>query len=190
MRYSEPYATQRHAIVALSGLGMANATFVALRQLDVIRHLPDPPLSSFHADVVTTTPQSFVFGVPDAPLALASLALNIPLALAGGPNRAEERPWLPFAAATKAMTEAGITMWYFMQMPTRLHVWCMYCVAGAALNVTIAALAMPEARRAAPNVPRSLAIGMLATAALGAVAWMFGVGRERRWKAPQSEKSR
>lgn len=187
MRYSETFIGHRHAVVALSGVGMANATIVALRQLNVIRHLPDPPLASFHADLVTTSPQSFVFGLPDAPLALASVALNIPLALAGGPDRADEQPWLPFAAATKAMVEAGITTWYFIQMPTRLRVWCIYCVVGAVVNVAIATLTVSEARHAAPNVARSLAIGILATAALGAAAWMVGVGRERRSKARPSE---
>ena len=65
MRYSETFIGHRHAVIALSGVGMANATIVALRQLNVIRHLPDPPLASFHADLVTTSPQSFVYH-PDA----------------------------------------------------------------------------------------------------------------------------
>ncbi|HEY2854941.1 MAG TPA: vitamin K epoxide reductase family protein [Gemmatimonadaceae bacterium] len=155
MSSSEAITRQRQAIVVLSALGMANATIVSLRQLDVIRHLPDPPLRSFHADLVTTSPQSFVFGIPDAPLALASLALNIPIALAGGHARAEEHPWLPLAGATKAMAEAGMAAWYFVQMPTRLNVWCAYCVLGAVVNVAIATLTVPEARRAVPHVRAS-----------------------------------
>ena len=181
---------RRRAIVVLSGLGMANAMAVSLRQLNVIRHLPDPPLRHFHADAVTTSRQAYVFGFPDAPLAFASLAANVALALSGGTNRTQEQPWIPLAAAAKAMGEAGIAAWYFVQMPVHLHTWCIYCVAGAAVNFAIAGLTLPEGRRAAAQVRRSVTIGFVATAMLGVAIWMFGVSRGREGRLRVSEEQR
>jgi len=173
-------ARRRRAIVVLSGLGIANAMAVSLRQLGLIRHLPDLPLGNFHADAVTTSPQAYVFGFPDAPLAVASLTTNVALALSGGMNRTQKQPWIPLAAAAKATGEAGIATWYFVQMPAHLHTWCIYCVAGAAVNFAIAGLTIPEGRRAAARVRRGVTTGFVATAILGVAIWMLGVNHGRQ----------
>jgi len=139
---------RRRAIIGLSLLGMGAMTMVSLFQTGVIKHLPDPPIDGFDSDKVNSSETAYALGVPDGTLSLASLAANIPLAAFGGENRAEEQPIVPILAAGKAVVEAAVAGWYFYQMPTKEKAWCGYCIAGALCNFGIAALVLPEAKKA------------------------------------------
>lgn len=137
--------TSRRWIIGLSTVGAANMTLGTLRQTGVIRHLPDPPLPGFDSNKVITSPQAFALGIPDAPVALSGLLANIPLALAGGRDRDERRPWLPVCIAAKAVVEVAVAGWYLVQMRTKLHAWCAYCLLGASVSALVAVLALREA---------------------------------------------
>ena len=141
----------RRAIIGLSMVGMASMAAVSLLQTGVVRHLPDPPMDSFDSDKVNSSDTAYALGVPDGTLSLASLAANIPLAAAGGLNRASEHAWIPLGAAVKAGVEALVSSWYFHQMPTKEKAWCGYCIVGALTNVGIFAFTIPEARKALRN---------------------------------------
>lgn len=138
----------RRGVIGLSLLGIAAMTVVTLFQTGVVEHLPDPPIEGFDSDKVNSSDTAYALGVPDGALSLASLAVNIPLAAFGGKNRAEEMPFVPFAAAAKATVEAAVAGWYFYQMPTKEKAWCGYCIVGALANFGIAALTLTEAKRA------------------------------------------
>lgn len=139
---------RRRAIIGLSLVGAAAMTAVSLLQTGVVKHLPDPPIDSFDSDKVNSADTAYMLGVPDGPLSLASLAANIPLAAYGGADRAEKQPIVPLIAAGKAVVEAAVAGWYFYQMPVKEKAWCGYCITGAATNLAIAALSLPEARQA------------------------------------------
>lgn len=142
----------RRKIVGLSLLGIGAMAAVSLFQTGIVKHLPDPPLESFDSDKVNSSDTAYALGVPDGTLSLASLAANIPIAAFGGANRAETMPLVPLAAAAKATVEAGVAGWYFYQMPAKEKAWCAYCITGALVNFGIAALTLPEAKRAARNL--------------------------------------
>ena len=146
---------RRRAIIGLSLVGAAAMTAVSLFQTGVIKHLPDPPIEGFDSDKVNSSETAYMLGVPDGTLSLASLAANIPLAAVGGENRAEEQPFVPIAAAGKAVVEAAIAGWYFYQMPAKEKAWCGYCIAGALANFGIAALSIPEAGKAIKRLARA-----------------------------------
>ncbi len=139
---------RRRGIIGLSLVGMAAMTAVTLFQTGVVRHLPDPPVDGFDSDKVNSSDTAYALGVPDGALSLASLAANIPLAAFGRENRAEQMPLVPLAAAAKATVEAIVAGWYFYQMPTKEKAWCGYCIVGALTNWGIAALTLPEAKKA------------------------------------------
>ncbi len=139
---------RRRTIIGLSVVGMVNMVVISLRQIGVLKHLPDPPIRNFDADKVTTSDEAYPWGIPDAPVALAGLAANLPLAVYGGANRAAERPWIPVVATGKSAVEAAVAAWYFYLMPTKKKAWCAYCIVGAAINFTILGLMLPEAKRA------------------------------------------
>jgi uncharacterized membrane protein len=138
----------RRAIIGLSLVGMGAMAPVSLLQTGIVTHLPDPPLASFNSDQVNSSNTAYRFGVPDGPVSLASLALNVPLAAFGGRRRAREQPWVPLLASGKAALEAVAAGWYFYQMPAREKKWCGYCIIGALANFGIFALTLPEAKKA------------------------------------------
>jgi uncharacterized membrane protein len=139
---------RRRGIIGFSLLGIASMTAVTLLQTGMIKHLPDPPVGNFDSDRVNSSDTAYRFGLPDGPVSLASLALNIPIAAFGGAERVRKHPWLSIFAAGKAVAEAVAASWYFYQMPAKEKAWCGYCVSGALANIAIAALAIPEAREA------------------------------------------
>jgi uncharacterized membrane protein len=143
---------RRRRIVGASLFGMAAMGAVSLLQTGMIRHLPDPPLPGFDSDRVNSSDIAYALGIPDGALSFASFAANVPLAACGGAARASTTPWIPIAFAGKAMVEALVAAWYFYQMPAREKAWCGYCIAGAAANFAIAAMALPEAREALRTV--------------------------------------
>lgn len=132
----------------MSLVGMASMTAVTLLQTGIVKHLPDPPFGNFDSDRVNSSDTAYRFGVPDGAISLASLAANIPIAAFGGAARAQTKPWISLLAAVKAAGEAVAASWYFYQMPAKEKAWCGYCVAGAVANIAIAALTIPEARKA------------------------------------------
>lgn len=146
--------SRRRKIIGLSLLGMAAMGTVSLFQTGVIKHLPDPPIEGFDSDKVNSSDTAYALGVPDGTLSLASLAANIPLAAFGGDDRAEELPLVPIAAAGKAVVEAAVASWYFYQMPTKEKAWCGYCILGALTNIGIAALTIPEAKKALKSLSK------------------------------------
>ncbi len=139
---------RRRAVIGLSLVGMVALGAVSLLQTGIIKHLPDPPVGNFDSDKVNSSDTAYGFGVPDGTVALASLAANIPLAAFGGANRAQQEPLVPIVAAGKALAEAIVAGWYFYQMPTKQKAWCGYCIVGALCNFGIAALTLPEAKKA------------------------------------------
>ena len=138
----------RRKIIGLSLLGIGAMAAVSLFQTGIFKQLPDPPLESFDSDKVNSSDTAYALGVPDGTLSLASLAANIPIAAFGGANRAETMPFVPIAAVAKATIEAVVAGWYFNQMPSKEKAWCAYCITGALVNFGIAALTLPEAKRA------------------------------------------
>jgi len=135
----------RRWIAVLSGVGAANMTIASLRQLGVIHHLPDPPIAGFDSDAVVTSRAAYALGIPDGPIAALSLAANVPLALTGGRRRSRDVPWLPIVIAAKAVVEVSVGAWYLVQMRTRIHAWCAYCLVSTTILGCIAVLAMREA---------------------------------------------
>jgi uncharacterized membrane protein len=148
---------RRRAIVNVSFGGMAAMSAVSALQMGIVSHLPDPPIRGFDSDKVNTSKTAYPFGIPDGTLALSGFAGNILLAAWGDARRAREEPWIPIVAAGKALLEAVVAGWYFYQMPTKEKAWCGYCIAGAAANITVAALAIPEAIEAIKTVGRKAA---------------------------------
>lgn len=145
----------RRGIIGLSLIGMGAMAAVSLLQTGLVKHLPDPPLDGFNSDKVNSSNTAYMLGVPDGPVSLGSLAVNIPIAAYGGINRAQERPWIPLFAAGKAAIEAAIASWYFYQMPAKEKAWCGYCITGALANIGIFALTLPEAREALANLRKA-----------------------------------
>ncbi|MGK4008321.1 vitamin K epoxide reductase family protein [Sorangium sp. So ce1036] len=136
--------SRRRLIAAVSLAGAASMAAVSLRQLGMIKHLPDPPLPGFDSDRVTSSDIAFALTMPDAPLAFTSFASNLALAGWGGAERARRARWIPVAVAVKAAAEAALSGWLLVQMRRRERAWCAYCLVAITANFAVFALSLPE----------------------------------------------
>jgi uncharacterized membrane protein len=137
----------RRAIIGTSVVGMASMLPVTMLQTGIVHHLPDPPIKGFHSDAANSSLIAYKFGVPDGAVAVASFAVNIPIAAFGGADRARTKPLIPFIAAAKAAIDAATSAWYFNEM-RRGKKWCPYCIVGSLGSVAVFLLTLPEARAA------------------------------------------
>ncbi len=143
------FLPQRRGILGCA-LGAAGAMgVIALYQLGVIDHLPDPPLPYFDSDKVDAAPQAYGwFSTPDAPLGLATYAATAVLTSMGGADRFARRPWLPLALAVKTGADAAQAAKLTRDQWTKHGAFCVWCLIAAGCSFGAAALALPEARAA------------------------------------------
>ena len=138
----------RRGVIGLSFAGMAAMGAVALFQTGILRHLPDPPVAGVDSDAASLSDEAFDAGVPDGALAVRSFASTAALAAVGGEDRARDRPAISILAAAKAAAAAFGAAKDVSRMVRGEEPWCPYRLTGAAANVGIFALAVPEAIRA------------------------------------------
>lgn len=144
-----PLLARRRAIAGLSLAAMGSLGVVALYQLGIIGHLPDPPLPGFDADKVHGSAKAYaMLATPDAVLGLSSYAVTLALAATGNPDRARSQPWLSLALAAKVACDlglAGLLTWNEVTEQRALSAWSL--LTSGATGAT-AALVVPEARAA------------------------------------------
>jgi uncharacterized membrane protein len=117
---------------------------VSMLQTGMVHHLPDPPIKGFHSDAANSSLIAYQFGVPDGSMAVASFAVNIPIAAFGGADRARTKPVVPLIAAAKAGIDLASSAWYFNEMRKGKR-WCPYCIVGAISSLAVLLLTVPEA---------------------------------------------
>jgi uncharacterized membrane protein len=137
---------RRRAIAVVASLGLADALAIALFQVGVVRHLPDPP--GFDSDGVTGSPSAYPGGIPDG--ALAALQLSTVLVLSAAPGALGRRPRriagvLLGLAAGAGGAAATLNLWKMVVREGRLCAWCLPL---ALANGALVALAVPDAVRA------------------------------------------
>src|SRR5579871_3628129 len=86
---SGTFLERRRAVVGVSLAAMGSLGLIALYQIGVIAHLPDPPLPGFDADKVHGSAQAYArLATPDAVLGLGSYVTTLMLAAMGDADRA------------------------------------------------------------------------------------------------------
>lgn len=139
----------RRKTLGLSLLAAGAMAPIALYQMGVIRHLPEPPLSWLNADAVDAAGEAYaILATPDAVLGLGSYAATAWLASAGGEDRAQTRPWIPLALAAKAALDAAFGAKLTVDQWTRHRAFCSWCLLAAGASVATVPLVIPEARAA------------------------------------------
>jgi uncharacterized membrane protein len=137
---------RRRRIQLLSGLGLIGSVLVELRQIGVIRHLPDLPWKIFDANAVTTSEKAYDLGIPDAALANLNLALISILASWGANQKLYRQKWMSkMLLGIVALNGAAATM-YLLNMILRQKKICMYCLGAAGISYLFVPLAWAEVR--------------------------------------------
>ena len=126
------------ASVTLGGLAAAALSIsvpVLLRQIGLIKRLPDVRWRGFDANRVTTSPEAYPFGIPDG--APASLLYAGELALVAARRRRRgKRPtkWIDRLLAAGVGAGALGAAYYGYQMAAVERRACIYCLPAIALN--------------------------------------------------------
>lgn len=146
---------RRRWIVGLSLFGVAVGGGVGAYQTGILRHLPDPPAGPFDADRVDASGYAYKrMQTPDGLLMTVTFAVTAALAGAGGVRRARLTPLLPLSMAAKTIYDTVTALRLAREEWGENRAFCAYCQAATITTLAAAALAMPEALRAARTLLR------------------------------------
>jgi uncharacterized membrane protein len=137
---------RRGWLAALAAFAAADAIVVALRQIGLIRRLPEPPGRIWDTNRVVTAPVAYAMGVPDAPIAAVTFLALLGFAARLGGRSARRRPYSALGLAAGATGSAAGAAFYLWDMLAREKKLCPYCLGSAAASFTMLPLALPELR--------------------------------------------
>ncbi len=152
---SDTYLKRRRSVVGLSLAAIVSMGVIALYQVGVLKHVPEPPLPGLDADKVNGSAQAYTYlSTPDAVLGLGSYAVTLALAAMGPPDRAEKEPWVPIALAAKAGADAILVGKLTVDQWTKHRAFCLWCLLSAGATFAALPLVIPEARLALRKLKR------------------------------------
>ncbi len=122
---------------------------IALYQVGILKHLPDPPIPHFDADAVHGSPEAYrIFHTPDALLGLASYSVTACLAGMGLRSCRQSNRWIPVALGSKAALDAVTAASLSLKEATKLHQYSIWSLLVAGATLASLSLALPEMRDA------------------------------------------
>lgn len=152
---SGDFLEERRGIVVASLAAAGCMGLIALYQIGVIKHLPEPDLPGLDADKVDASEEAYQYlQMGDAFIGLGSYAATMGLAAMGAKDRARRQPWIPLLLAAKTTADAGQAAKLTYDQFARHKAACMWCLVAAAATFVSAALAVPEARAALHQISK------------------------------------
>lgn len=148
---------QRRGIVALGLAAAGSMGLIALYQIGILRHLPEPPIPGFDADKVDASEEAYShLQVGDAFIGLGSYAVTMGLAAMGPKNRAQTQPWIPLALLAKTGADAAQAARLTVDQWTKHKAFCFWCLLAAGATFAALPLAVPEALAALDGVRKKI----------------------------------
>lgn len=142
--------SRRRQVLGLSMVGVAAGVIVGLYQTGILKHLPDLPLPRLEADRVDASDYAYArLRTPDGLMMIVSYGLTACLVGAGGADRARRAPLLPLAMAGKVLGDAFFAVKLGQEEWRENKALCWYCQSATLASLASAALALPEAAKAA-----------------------------------------
>lgn len=151
------FLTERRGIVALGLAAAASMGVIALYQIGILKHLPEPPIPGFDGDKVDASEEAYShLQIGDAFIGLGSYAATMGLAAMGGKNRAQTQAWIPLVLLAKTGADAAQAAKLTVDQWTKHKAFCFWCLLAAAATFAALPLAVPEALAALDNVRKKL----------------------------------
>lgn len=146
---------RRRKVMVLSAAGIADFSLISLLQSGAIKRLPDIPYPLFDTNGINTSKTSYAMGVPDATISTVMHAVKMALATAGGSEKASRKPVfdLLLGAVSLGHSIGAIQMTYNMLFKKKKI--CIYCLTGAGLIFSAAAVIAPTVMSSAKKVLNS-----------------------------------
>lgn len=156
IRSADDQLTARRRRVVGLAMGAAGCMgVIALFQLGITRHVPEPDLPLLDADKVDGSGEAYgLLSVGDAFIGFLSYGVTMLLAAMGGPQRHETSPYLPLAMAAKAGFDAAQAGRLTIDQWTRHRAFCSWCLTAAAATFAVVPAVIPEARAALRTLTR------------------------------------
>jgi len=151
------FLAERRGIVAC-GMAAAGAMgLIALYQVGLIKHLPEPSLPGLDADKVDASDEAYsYFETPDALIGLGSYAATMGLAAMGGKDRVATQPWIPLALLAKVTADAAEAGKLTVDQWTKHKAFCFWCLIAATATFVSLPLSLPEALAALQQISKKL----------------------------------
>ena len=125
--------------MAMSGAALGIGIPVTLRQLGIIKRLPDVPWRGFDANKVTTSPEAYpVAGIPDGIAACALYATELALLAA---RRRRRSKWIDRLLGLCVAGGALGAVYYAYEMAAVEKKACIYCLSNIALHLAMVPVA-------------------------------------------------
>lgn len=136
---------RRRGVIALSMIGCASLGVVALYQMGIIKHLPEPRWRHLNAEKVDSSAEAYRhFSMPDAILGIGSYAATMGLAAMGGTDRARSQPHIPLTLAAKVAFDTYNAGQLTVQQWSKHRAFCIWCLIAAATTFATVPLVVPE----------------------------------------------
>jgi len=146
---------RRRIVVELSLVAVSTMGLIALYQMGIIKHLPEPPLPRLDADRVDASPEAYSrFATPDGFLGLGSYAMTMGLAAMGDKDRARTQPWIVLALAAKVAFDTSQAVRLTVDQATKQKAFCFWCLLSAACTFATVPFVVPETRAAIRSLYR------------------------------------
>lgn len=140
---------RRRGVFGLFLAASASMSVIALYQLGILKHVPEPRLPRFDSENITGSAKAYsLLATPDAVLAMSSYAATMTLAAMGVADRANEQPLLPIALAAKVGFDAVVAAKYTLDEWRKHRRLCFWCLLASAATFASVPLVIPEARSA------------------------------------------
>ena len=111
----------RSAALGSAGAAMLVLSYIVLRQVAVVRHLPDPPGEVWDSDEIVMSKTAHPFGIPDGVLGLGSYAVTAGLIASGSS-----------LVRAKLVCDAGAAGFNVVRQVVEFRQVCSWCMVVAA----------------------------------------------------------
>lgn len=143
------FLEERRGVVVLSLTAIGCMGLIALYQMGVIKHLPEPDIPGLDGEKVDASEEAYRhLQMGDAFIGLGSYAATMGLAAMGPKNRAETQAWIPLALAAKATADAAQAAKLTYDQFAKHKAACFWCLVAAAATFATVPLVMGEAAAA------------------------------------------
>lgn len=148
-RETSPHLKRRRRLLGLALTVIGSMGVIALYQMGIIKHMPEPAWPYLDADKVDASEEAYArLATPDAVLGMASYAMTSVLIAMGGKDRARTHPWIPLLMAAKIGFDAMQAGKLTVDQWTVHRAFCSWCLLSAGATFAQVPLAVPEARDA------------------------------------------
>lgn len=154
LRGHDDNINRRRKIVLLSALGLVDFALISLYQSGVIKRLPDLPFRVFDSNQINAAEDAYQLGAPDGTISALTYASAMVLATWKGGVRAGRKPWHDVALGAAVTGNAGGALYYLGNMIFKQRKACLYCLAGAAINLASLAIVLPLLKKNAAGILR------------------------------------